>query len=382
MSWAWKMIEKAAQGSLTEEDYPIVPHSSGILVKRSCKYIAKVEEFQSGIRPRLPNLYIHLAKMGGTLVLKILVTVLLAVRPLVIGQLIAYLDPDTTVELWFQEPIYICGILTLLYLLTPILDTVFKNTSLMFFVKFNGVTHSMFFEKAMRLSNKSRIIYDAGYLVNVYNRDISRVKESLKLVYDALSPLLYLIINLIILLTVIGWSIVFSLVSLVVIFLTGYLLSVKAKQLNVDINIILDSRMKIIRKVIGGIRNVKISNLTAHYLNILDESTDSYISSQSKKYIVERFKSATTTATSAVLVSITFVAFKLTGHTIDPALVFPAYIYLNSIAAQVYLLNPMIYLIINAPEGLAILSDFFSSEEISPPVQRAYKESVAIKTIN
>ncbi|KAJ3317432.1 ATP-binding cassette sub- C member 8, partial [Boothiomyces sp. JEL0866] len=387
MSWAWKLIESAAQGSLKEEDYPTVPHSSADLVKRSDKYFDKVDKYLSGISQKLPNLYFHLTNMfigelTGALLVKILVTVLLAVRPLVIGQLIAYLDPQTTVTLWFQEPKYTCAILVGLYILTPILDTVFKNISLMIMVRFDGTVQSMLFEKAMRLSSKSRIIYEAGYLINVYNRDLNRVNDSLNLVYKALSPFLYLIINLVFLSTVIGWITVFSLVSLAVIFFASYMLSLKVKQLTVDTNIILDSRMKVIRKVVGGIRNVKISNLTAYYLDILDKSTDSYISKQSKLYIFARLNRSTVVATSAILVSVTLVTFNLTGNSIDPALVFPAYIYLNSIAAQMKELNPAITQIMNAPEGFAILSDYFCSEEISLPVQRVYKEHIAIKTIN
>ncbi|KAJ3322997.1 hypothetical protein HDV06_002443 [Boothiomyces sp. JEL0866] len=387
MSWAWKLIETAAQGSLKEEDYPAVPHSSADLVNRSDKYFAQVNEYHSGIRDKLPNLYIHMAKMfigelGGALLVKILVTVLLAVRPLAIGQLIAYLDPQTTVTLWFQEPIYTCAILIALYTLTPILDTIFKSVSLMFMVRFNAVVQSMLFEKAMRLSNKSRIIFEAGYLINVYNRDLYKVRGALNLIYEALSPLLYLVINLIVLSTVIGWIVVLSMISLVLIFIATYLLSLKVKQLTVDTNIILDSRMKIIREVIGGIRNLKISNLAGHYLDILDKSTDSYISKQSKLYIVTRLSRSTAVATSAILVSITFMAFKFSGNSIDPALVFPAYIYLNSIAEQMKEINPVLARIMNAPEGFAILSDYFCSEEIITPVTRVYKEGVAIKTIN
>ncbi|KAJ3317012.1 ATP-binding cassette sub- C member 8 [Boothiomyces sp. JEL0866] len=280
------------------------------------KYFEQVNEYHKGTRQTLPSLFFYMAKiflgeLGTTLFAKTVVTVLLAVKPLGIGQ-----------------------------------------------------------------------NYEAGYLISVYNRDLKRVQTALQLVYNGLSPLLYIIINLVLLYTIIGWNVAFSLVSLISIFLFCYFISAKANQMTVDTDIILDARMKVLREVIGGIKNVKLSNMTLYYLEILDKSTDKYISRQSKLYIVSRIRGAASNATSVVLAAITFVAFYLTGHSIDPALVFPAYMYLNAIAAQVYLLNPMISDLLIVPEGFAILSDFLCSEEINLPVQREYKQGVAVKAVN
>ncbi|KAJ3317534.1 hypothetical protein HDV06_001496, partial [Boothiomyces sp. JEL0866] len=387
MSWAWKPVRMAAEGTLQEENYPAVPRSSKLLVKRMDEYFARVNEYHKGIRPALPNLYFFLAKiflceLGTALLVKIISTVLLAVKPLAIGQLIAYLDPNTTVSLWFQNPIYICAILISLSLLIPILAIVFQNLTTIFMARFFEVANTMFFEKAMRLGSKSRIIYEAGYLISVYNRDLDRLQNALQLVYSGLSPLLYIIINLILLFTIIKWSVVYSMLSILLILLFSYYVSSKANQMIAGFNIILDERMKVLREVIGGIRNVKISNMAAHYLDILDKSTDKFISIVSKYYIITRIRAATSNSASGMLAAITFISFYLSGHSIDPALVFPAYLYLDAIAAQLLQLNPLMTQIMNVPEIIAILSDFLCSEEISPPVQRVYKESVAIKTIN
>ncbi|KAJ3318586.1 Multidrug resistance-associated protein 1 [Boothiomyces sp. JEL0866] len=316
MSWSWKLLDKAGKGTLKEEDFPIIPQSSKVLGKRMDKYFAHVNEFHNGTRPNLPNLYFHLFKMfywevGTTFFVKVIVTILLSVKPLVIGQ-----------------------------------------------------------------------NHEAGYLVSVYNRDVDRVECALNLIYRGLGPLLYLIINLVILSTIIGWTIVFSFITLVVLFVFIYYMSAKGNQMTVDANIILDDRMKVVREFIGGIRNIKLSNMAAHYLNILDKGTDNFIAKQSKLYIVSRLKAAASNSTSALLAAVTFVAFYLAGNSVDPALIFPAYMYLNSIAAQVYLLNPIITEILNISEAYAILSDFLSSEEIRPPVPKEYKPGVAIKTIN
>ncbi|KAJ3257816.1 Multidrug resistance-associated protein 9 [Boothiomyces macroporosus] len=132
----------------------------------------------------------------------------------------------------------------------------------------------------------------------------------------------------------------------------------------------------------SGIKNIKISNVTSHFKTLLDGNLEEYISFQIKKFDLERLNAALTSSTSILLNSVSFVIYSLMGNSVDPALIFPAYIYLDSIAAQLVALSPLIGQWMTSQEGYIIISDFLLSEESTEISQSHQYTDLAIKLDN
>ncbi|KAJ3269278.1 hypothetical protein HDV01_001607 [Terramyces sp. JEL0728] len=206
--------------------------------------------------------------------------------------------------------------------------------------------------------------YQPGMLVNMFNRDGLRVLNALMAIYNGLNPLIFIAINLLVLYKMIGTVALCSFGVLGSIFVISYFLSNKYKKLTVSANLLSDSRLDSIRELLNAVK------------------TEKFLANKAMSFIVSRLKVALSKSTSIVTAAVTFIVYGIAGNTLDPAIVFPAYMYLDSFTSQLSSLNYIVLQLLTFQESYDLISDYFHSEEIVPVEQREFEQSVAIKTVN
>ncbi|KAJ3252952.1 hypothetical protein HK103_001051, partial [Boothiomyces macroporosus] len=111
------------------------------------------------------------------------------------------------------------------------------------------------------------------------------------------------------------------------------------------------------------IKKIKLSNIQDYFFGIVKENIDQDMDVWYNLYIVNRVINTAVGSFTTILSCFTFVIYSILGNTMNPHVIFPAYLYLDSIAGQLQSLRLVIGAALDTYEGYAIVTDMLNSEE-------------------
>ncbi|KAJ3252529.1 hypothetical protein HK103_001430 [Boothiomyces macroporosus] len=224
--------------------------------------------------------------------------------------------------------------------------------------------------------------YQGGNVMNYYSRDVDRVYTGLAIVYNALYPVIFIITNLVFLSFLVGLATVFAGVGYLVLLALIIGISFKTQYYMSKQNIMIDARINILRDMLNNIKNIKLSNIESYFHTQLQDNINEDMGYLYMAYLYGRITTALINAFSIILSSVSFVIFSVLGNTISPAIIFPAYLYLDAISSQVDSLRRVLASLLNVYEGYNLISDFLQAEEFKPIVGQPNNHANAIELDN
>ncbi|CAG7850245.1 Canalicular multispecific organic anion transporter 1 AltName: Full=ATP-binding cassette sub-family C member 2; AltName: Full=Canalicular multidrug resistance protein; AltName: Full=Multidrug resistance-associated protein 2 [Serendipita indica DSM 11827] len=236
------------------------------------------------------------------------------------------------------------------------------------------------FRKSLRLSGRARVEHSTGKITTMLSTDTTRLDFALGFCHSLwISPLM-IILALGLLIGNLGYS---ALVSVGVLLLGFPAQGIVVKFLfnaRKDGIVITDSRVRLLQEIIQGIRLVKIyawETLYGHKVDILRRD--------------ELKKVRTTSVLRSTLISLTsfipilaailaFITYSLTGHPLDPAIIFSSLQMLNVLRMPLIMLPFIFSLSADGLVSLKRIGAFLTAEELSPafPIDSSYKFAVDI----
>ncbi|KAJ3310662.1 hypothetical protein HDV04_004709, partial [Boothiomyces sp. JEL0838] len=205
--------------------------------------------------------------------------------------------------------------------------------------------------------------FETGNLIQMFDRDSYRVLQGLTIANTCALPIVQILTNLILLQSLIGITAVFTGIWYFVLLVPVILLQMKLQKIATSSNILQDSRLNMLRAIFKNIKKIKFSNIQDYFFGIVKKNIDQDMDVWYNLYIVNRIINTTVGSFTTILSCFTFVIYSILGNTMNPHVIFPAYLYLDSIAGQLQSLRLVIGAALDTYEGYAIITDMLNSEE-------------------
>ncbi|KAJ3250861.1 hypothetical protein HK103_003071 [Boothiomyces macroporosus] len=367
-SWTTNFIKKAAKEEISDEDYPELTPSYDKMTTQSASYFHELKLYLDGVNPKPPSLYWHLfgiywKEIISITVLRLVSMLVAAIKPLLIGQFISYLDPLAPHEYWFNNISVVLGLLLLTSFCIPVIDSIANGIDASFQTNFYMQFYTMMYVKILRLSSTSRLKFETGNLINMFDRDSYKVFQGLTILNICVLPVVQIITNLIFLQSLIGLTTVFTGILYFALLVPLIFLQTKLQIYTTRSNILQDTRLNILREVFKNIKKIKFSNIQDYFYQIVKENIDQDMEAIYTLYVLNRISNSVAGSCTAILSSCTFVIYSVLGNTMNPHIIFPAYLYLDSIASQLQSLRIVIGKALNTYEGYVLITDMLNSEE-------------------
>ncbi|KAJ3251911.1 Canalicular multispecific organic anion transporter 2 [Boothiomyces macroporosus] len=367
-SWATPIIKKAAKDDLANDDFPELTDSYEQMTAQSAPFFHELKLYLDGVSPKPPSLYWHLFKIYRKEILSITILKLISMlvsgfKPLLIGQFISFLDPTAPHEYWFNSISIVLGLLLLTSVCIPTIDSFTNGIDGRFRARFYMYFYTMMYEKILRLSANSRIKFETGNLINMFDRDSFRVIQGLTIMNTCVFPIVQITTNLIFLQSLIGLTALFTGICYFTLLVPVIFLQMKLQKLSTTVHILQDSRLNILEEVFKNIKKIKLSNIQDYFYSIVKRNLDKEMGIWHKLYIVNRLCNTVMGSFTTILSCSTFVIYSILGNTMNPHIIFPTYLYLDSIAGQFQHLRRVFGSSLDTYEGYAIVTDILHSEE-------------------
>ncbi|KAJ3309543.1 ATP-binding cassette sub- C member 8, partial [Boothiomyces sp. JEL0838] len=367
-AWATPIIKKAAREEIPDTDFPELCPSYEKMTAQNSAYFNELKLYLDRVNEKPPSLYWHLFKIYQKeiwmiTILRLLSALVGAFKPLFIGQFISYLDPMASNDCWFNSISIVLALLFLASICAPALDSFASGINTNFQIKFYMHFYTMLYEKIMRLSSNSRLKFETGNLIQMFDRDSYRVFQGLNILNTCVYPIFQIITNLIFLQYLIGLTTLFTGICYFVLIVPIIYLQMKLQKYITCTNIFQDVRLNLLREIFKNIKKIKFSNIQDYFYKKVKENIDEDMNVWHKLYVVNRVCYTALNSFTTVLSCFTFVTYSVLGNTMNPHIIFPAYLYLDSIAGQLNALRTVFGASLDTYEGYAIITDLMSSEE-------------------
>ncbi|KAJ3271079.1 hypothetical protein HDV01_007092 [Terramyces sp. JEL0728] len=349
-----------------------------------------LERYQRG-SAEPPKLYVYLFHMFKHQILLMttlqLVTLVMgAVKPLLIAQFLSYLDPSSTDPLWLNNVGYSLAVLIVISLIKPVLESITASLDQKLENRYWAAMCALIYKKTLKLSPFSRLKYEAGNIMNLYDRDVDRVYAGLTIVKNSLYPILLIMLNLIFLENLIGVAAIYPIILFFILLIPIGWLQVKGVSVDTGVNILADKRANLLGEcfkskiyLIADIKNIKFSNIEQYFSKRVMRNINDHAVIRTKTYLITRIKLSLIQALSTVLCCFTFVIYTLLGNELTPTVVFPTFLYLDGIAAQIQTLKDISSQFLGTYEGYQLMSNFLWAEEHQSFSQTSKDADVAIQ---
>ncbi|CAJ0583003.1 unnamed protein product, partial [Mesorhabditis spiculigera] len=194
-------------------------------------------------------------EMVGATMMKLASDLLQFLNPAMLNLLITF--TENPLAPWYEGLIYALGLGASNFIRSQLMNQYFTN---MFRIgaQFQGVLTTAVYEKTMRLSNSARREKTVGEIVNLMAIDVERFKTIAPQIQQYWSSPLTIILCLIYLAQVVGWSAIAGVIIMLLVIPVNLYVSVKCKNWQVEQMKLKDQRIKMTNEVLGGIKVVKL----------------------------------------------------------------------------------------------------------------------------
>ncbi|KAG9092782.1 hypothetical protein FRC06_011800 [Ceratobasidium sp. 370] len=178
------------------------------------------------------------------------------------------------------------------------------------------------YSRATQLTSRSRSTLTNGKLVNHISTDVSRIDFATSFAHMAWTAPVQMIICLIILLLNLGWSSLcgfafFLLMTPVQTYVMKYLFTVRKKSM-----VWTDKRAKLLQELLGGMRVLKFFAWENPYLERIANFRNNELKYIRTLLLIRSGNNAIAFSLPVLASILSFVAYSLSGHALDPAVIF------------------------------------------------------------
>lgn len=237
---------------------------------------------------------------------------------------------------------------------------------------------SSIFDRSMRLSNRARSAISNGKLIAHISTDVSRIDFALSFAMGATAPL-QIVICLALLLANLGWSALPGFGLFFVITPLQFMAMKRLFEFRKKAMIWTDKRTKLLQELLGGMRVIKYFAWEVPFLNRIAE-----FRMQEVRYV--RILLTIRSAINAVAFSlpvfaaiISFVAYALSGHSLDPAIIFASLTFFQLLRMPLMMLPVTLSSATDAINAINRLQSFYEAELQGAPKQIDPNLPVAIR---
>ncbi|KAJ3251786.1 ATP-binding cassette sub- C member 8 [Boothiomyces macroporosus] len=365
-SWLTSIMKNG--DNLAAKDAPILPKNSADTELLVEPYLAQVGQFLRRQRKDFPNIYFHLLKIFkweivAISLLQLLSMLMTAFKPLLIGQFLAYLDPQQSAHLWSNDITLPLAAIFTISIVTPILDSIANSLSAKSQVNFWVLMNTLLYKKTLKLSAESRVKYQTGNLLNIYGSDSAKIYQGLTAFNSCIFPIIQVVTNILFLQSLIGLTTVYTCIAYILAFIPVVMMQIRIQQLATKSDMLVDTKINHLRDIFKSIKNIKLSNVENYFFDIVKANIDQDMDVARIIYLLNRVSFTVTTGLSTLLSCLTFVIYSILGSTLNPAVIFPAYMYLDQISSQLVTLKEIFEVAMVVYEGYNIVTKFMSASE-------------------
>ncbi|WRT70501.1 uncharacterized protein IL334_007499 [Kwoniella shivajii] len=232
--------------------------------------------------------------------------------------------------------------------------------------------------KSLRLSSKSKGEFTSGKLTTMVSADASFLDFSAPMTLDLIVQPVQILVGLGLLIWTLGYS---AMVGLAVLTLAGPLqaymfkrmISTRQSQLR-----FVDSRVRLLSETITSIRSIKLFSYVDFFSNKVNDMRRNELIYLKKN----GFNRATMNATMAVIPTLaavlTFVTYGLTGHQLNPAIIFSGLQFFNVLKTPISFLPMCFTAVSDALVGIRRISSLLNSDEVPPKLNIDHKAKYTI----
>ncbi|KAF8500114.1 multidrug resistance-associated ABC transporter [Gautieria morchelliformis] len=226
---------------------------------------------------------------------------------------------------------------------------------------------SLIFRKSLRLSARSRIKHSSGQITTLISADASRLDLASATVHNLWINPIQIMIGVGLLIGNLGVSALVGLGILLLGFpLQALLVRVMFKQRKKGVKIT-DQRMRVTTEVLQGIRLLKLYAWETFYAERIGVLRRAEVKTIRRSSLARAALISLVTAIPIVASVLSFITYALTGHALQPAIIFSSLQFLNIIRMPLIFIPFVFSLCSDAYVALGRIGAFLTAEEISEP---------------
>ncbi|KAJ3321210.1 Canalicular multispecific organic anion transporter 2 [Boothiomyces sp. JEL0866] len=279
--------------------------------------------------------------------------------PLALQQLINYIDPSYSGTYWIDNGVALAVLLFTFQALGAIFDnlqrTIFRRTSQIN----NSILIGAIYEKTLRLSTKSKLIFPEGKIMNMINQDVGNIAQCLASINEAVLVPVQIILSIVLLIRLIGNTIWAGLG----IFVAITLLALATSGRTSDGFTGADKRIGILREMLYGIKIVKFQAMEDYFKQKIDEARQGQIDNLKKiLYTLGGVQSLALIAPTIIAVTV-FALYASAGNQMNASIVFPALSYITGIVTPLNMIQLVISNVITGRISFQRIAEFLLADE-------------------
>ncbi|EPY30777.1 multidrug resistance protein E, partial [Angomonas deanei] len=300
--------------------------------------------------------------------------------PVLIERFVNYLQDDEASWAW--------GIgLTILFFIVSVVGSCathkYDHISIRAAAVFEIASYTAVFEKCLMISKKSlsQPEMSMGRIMNMAGSDVENLGDLNWYVIYFISAPIQLIVCLIMLFRLVGWSALGGVVVILITFPVQSVIYKWQQQIREKMASVIDNRLKKTNELLSGIRIVKFMGWEPRFIYAIEKAREqelAYLKQVQWTYVCNMFVDG---ATPILVISVVFVLYHLAGNTLEANVVFPVISLLNIMRVPFFMIPVIIGAVLQCLVSSRRLSAFLECEnfnsEIIRDISRVFTDSVA-----
>ncbi|KIJ49226.1 hypothetical protein M422DRAFT_225864 [Sphaerobolus stellatus SS14] len=223
---------------------------------------------------------------------------------------------------------------------------------------------SLIFRKSLRLSNRARAKHSTGQITTLISTDATRLDLASALVHNLWINPIQISIGIGLLIGNLKVSALVGLAVLLVGFpIQGLLVKVMITQRKKGVGIT-DQRVRVTTEVLQGIRLIKLYAWEMFYGDKINALREREVSTIRKRALARASLLSLVTAIPIVASVLSFITYALTGHALEPAIIFSSLQFLNIIRLPLAYIPFVFSICADAYVALSRIGNFLTAEEL------------------
>lgn len=238
------------------------------------------------------------------------------------------------------------------------------------------------YDRSLRLTTRARTTLTNGKLVNHISTDVSRIDFCCGLFHLALTAPFQMVICLILLILNLGPS---ALAGFAFFVLCTPMQAAVMKRLMVmrqKSMVWTDKRAKLLQELLGGMKIIKFFAWEIPYLKRIGEYRTSEMGYIRTLLVIRAANNAVAMALPVLASVLSFVAYSLSGHTLDPARIFASLTLFQLLRLPLMLLPLTLGAIADAQNALKRLNDVFEAEVLTESKTQDAEMDAAVTVVD
>ncbi|KZV93776.1 ABC transporter [Exidia glandulosa HHB12029] len=218
------------------------------------------------------------------------------------------------------------------------------------------------YERSLKLSARARLTLTTGRLVNHISTDVSRIDFACGFAHMSWSSVIQMIVCLIILITNMGPSAIAGFALFIILtplqtYAMKALFKIRFKSMAWT-----DKRVKLLQELLGGIRILKLFAWEVPFLKRIAEFRGKETGYIRELLILRSINNAVAFSMPVFAAVVAFLTYSLTGHDLDPAIIFSSLSLFNLLRLPLMFLPVSLSAIADAANAVSRLQDVFTAE--------------------